>query len=103
MLGGMLALPDDGWSARCDGAGAPPAFTGETRPDSWRVVGAVSHVFTHFALNLELAVYSPEVSASLGRDVAASGGGQWWPLSRLADAGLPTLFAKAARLVWPKD
>jgi A/G-specific adenine glycosylase len=25
--------------------------------------------------------------------------GDWWPLDRLAEAGLPTLFAKAVRLV----
>ncbi|MEC8772244.1 MAG: A/G-specific adenine glycosylase, partial [Pseudomonadota bacterium] len=25
--------------------------------------------------------------------------GEWWPIDRINDAGLPTLFAKAARLV----
>jgi hypothetical protein len=24
---------------------------------------------------------------------------QWWPRARIADAGLPTVFAKAAQLV----
>lgn len=87
MLGGMRALPDDGWTARRDGTGRPP-LSGE-----WRPGGTVRHVFTHFSLDLQLALYS-------GRDWARlpSGAGEWWPLDRLEEAGLPTLFAKAARL-----
>jgi len=87
MLGGMRALPDDGWSARGDGSGAPPV-AGE-----WRAGGAVRHVFTHFSLDLRLALYRGEDWACLER-----GEGEWWPLDRLDEAGLPTLFAKAARL-----
>jgi A/G-specific adenine glycosylase len=86
MLGGMRALPDDGWSARQDGAGEAP-ITGP-----WQSAGAIRHVFTHFALDLHLAVYSGGDPASL------SPGGEWWPISRLDEAGLPTLFAKAAQL-----
>jgi A/G-specific adenine glycosylase len=26
------------------------------------------------------------------------GEGEWWPIARLDEAGLPTVFAKAARL-----
>ncbi len=102
MLGGMLALPDDGWSARADGDGNAPLIADRPLPGDWRVAGAVDHVFTHFALTLELAVYSPGVWASHAQVDGASPGGQWWPLARLAEAGLPTLFAKAARLVWPE-
>jgi A/G-specific adenine glycosylase len=40
-----------------------------------------------------LALYSGGDWASLPRDA-----GEWWPLDRLGEAGLPTLFAKAARL-----
>ncbi|MEY4270518.1 MAG: hypothetical protein RLZZ58_1734, partial [Pseudomonadota bacterium] len=29
----------------------------------------------------------------------AAAGGEWWPLDRLGDAGLPSLYAKAARAV----
>jgi A/G-specific adenine glycosylase len=85
MLGGMRALPDDGWSARADGLGEGP-LKGE-----WRAAGAVRHGFTHFVLDLHLALYSGEDWPSL-RD------GEWWPLDRLEDAGLPTLFAKVAAL-----
>jgi len=31
------------------------------------------------------------------------GDGIWWPVERIEDAGLPTLFAKAARLVMAQD
>ncbi len=88
MLSGMRALPDDGWHARSDGTGTPP-LTGP-----WQMMGEVSHVFTHFTLRLELALYSGRDWASL-----AAQGGEWWPLDRLDEAGLPTLFARAARLV----
>ncbi len=77
MLGGMRALPGDGWSVLGDGAGGP---AGEP-------LGMVRHGFTHFALEL-----------SVERLAAPIGEGEWWPLVRLAEAGLPTLFAKAARM-----
>ena len=87
MLGGMRALPDDGWSARGDGSGAAPLA------GPWRTGGAVRHGFTHFDLTLDLALYSGREIHSLARQA-----GEWWPLDRLDEAGLPTLFAKAARL-----
>ncbi|WP_010410760.1 A/G-specific adenine glycosylase [Citromicrobium sp. JLT1363] len=85
MLGGMRALPDDGWSARADGAGVAPM-----RGD-WADAGAVRHTFTHFTI--ELTVLRLD-----GADPDPTGDGVWWPLEKLKDAGLPTLFAKAARL-----
>lgn len=84
MLGGMRALPDDGWSARRDGSGESPV-TGGGAP-----LGAVRHTFTHAHLTL-----------SVERIVTATsppGEGEWWPIEQLDEAGLPTLFAKAARL-----
>ena len=77
MLGGMRALPDDGWSVRADGIGE--GLGG--------LLGMVRHGFTHF--DLELVVVAE--SETLGE-------GEWWPLVALDSAGLPTLFAKAARL-----
>jgi A/G-specific adenine glycosylase len=61
-------------------------------PGDWTPLGNVSHVFTHFSLSLSVLLYSPDNSASLPQD-----GGEWWPLDRLDEAGLPTLFAKAAQ------
>jgi A/G-specific adenine glycosylase len=86
MLGGMRALPDDDWSARGDGSGQAPLA------GPWRTLGAVSHGFTHFNLRLEVRLYLGNEWASL------TGEGEWWSLDRIEDAGLPTLFAKAARL-----
>ncbi|MDB5726587.1 MAG: A/G-specific adenine glycosylase [Novosphingobium sp.] len=87
MLGGMRALPDDGWAVRGDGTGLRPLS------GPWREVGVVSHGFTHFNLRLNVLLYSGNDWASL-----AVVDGEWWPISRLDEAGLPTLFAKAARL-----
>jgi A/G-specific adenine glycosylase len=72
LLGGMLALPTDG-------EGAPA----EAR---WSDAGSVDHVFTHFALTMKL----------LCAEVAERPGGTWWPIERIGQAGLPTLFAKLA-------
>ena len=84
MLGGMRALPDDGWSARVDGSGASPL------QGAWRVLGAVRHGFTQASLTLE--VRALEVADTPPVE------GQWWPVERIGEAGLATLFAKAASL-----
>lgn len=83
MLGGMRALPDDGWSARGDGSGEPPLA------GKWREAGAVRHGFTHFDLDLRVMVLTGEAEPP--------GEGEWWSIEELESAGLPTLFAKAAR------
>ena len=77
MLGGMRALPDDGWSARGDGIGG----------EDGEPLGLVRHGFTHFDLEL-----------SVVRGAVPLGKGEWWWIDRLDEAGLPTLYAKAARL-----
>ena len=84
MLGGMRALPDDGWTARKDGSGEGPVAGSE------RNAGAVRHSFTHFHLTLRLSV--------LEGAGEPTGKGEWWPIARLDGAGLPTVFVKAARL-----
>jgi A/G-specific adenine glycosylase len=86
MLGGMRALPDDGWSVRTDGSGEAPIG------GPWRAGGVVRHTFTHFDLELGVAVYAGEQWSELA-------GGEWWPVAKLEEAGLPTLFAKAAKRV----
>ena len=86
MLAGMRALPSDEWSARRNGNGKPPlAGRWDTLPN------VVTHAFTHFTLTLDLAVYR-------GKDFdMLPDTGTWWPIAKLADAGLPTLFAKAVK------
>ena len=84
LLGSMRALPDDEWSARADGSGTAPVN------GPWEQIGSVSHTFTHFKLDLSVM--------RLCTDDNVSGAGEWWPVASLDEAGLPTLFAKAARL-----
>ena len=85
LLGGMLALPSGDWSGN---AGPGEAEPGEGAPGAadWKEAGAVEHVFTHFALKLRL----------LCAEASRRCDGIWWPIDRLEDAGLPTVFAKAA-------
>ena len=90
MLGGMRALPDDGWSARADGHGRPP-FVAE-----WVPAGQIGHGFTHFDLTLSVWTAPPAAVTHGAAAGALADGGEWWPLDRLGEAGLPTLFAKAA-------
>jgi A/G-specific adenine glycosylase len=84
LLGGMLGLPTGSWT------GSP--LTGEGAPiaTDWVEAGSVDHVFTHFALNLSLFC-----ATAPGR-VHVSDSATWWPVRRLDEAGLPTLFARAA-------
>ncbi len=93
MLGGMRGLPDDGWSAREDGSQEPP-FEAD-----WRDCGAVTHVFTHARLTLSLFASVLPDNPPTNDPKAVLGNGQWWPIDRLEEAGLPTLFAKAAARV----
>ncbi|GGB28627.1 A/G-specific adenine glycosylase [Sphingomonas metalli] len=88
LLGGMRALPTGPWVE------AAPALDDAPADTEWRVLPeTVAHGFTHFDLTLALAV---------GRGVP-HGEGEWWPLADLEAAGLPTLFAKAARAVMESD
>jgi A/G-specific adenine glycosylase len=82
LLGGMLALPTSDWGpVRLQHADTPI-------PAAWRNVGAVEHVFTHFALTLE--VWRAEARV---RDPKL----QWLPIEEAARA-LPSVFLKALRL-----
>lgn len=84
MLGGMRALPDDGWTARADGSGEAP-FQG-----AWQSCGAVRHGFTHAHLTMKVL--------AIATDAQPQGEGQWWRVENIGEAGLATLFAKAALL-----
>ncbi len=75
LLGGMRALPGGGWD-------------GTDCPDPAQLLGHVSHGFTHF--DLTLAVHKSGCASQLD--------GEWWPIAHVGEAGLPTVFVKAARL-----
>lgn len=84
LLGGMRALPSSAWSGAPDVA--PPIAT------EWQTLSApIGHVFTHFSLALTVHV------AHVARESMPPGEGEWWPLARIEDAGLPTLFRRAAQ------
>jgi A/G-specific adenine glycosylase len=81
LLGGMTALPTGPWTSE------PPDLEGAPAPTDWRWRdGEIRHVFTHFELRLRVAV----------AEVVDLPGGT--PISDLDRVGLPTVFAKAARL-----
>ena len=74
LLGGMTALPGSDWI--------------DTPIPAGRRVGTVRHVFTHFSLDLAIEIANePE------------GDGWWHPIHALGDAGLPSLYLKAAEQV----
>jgi A/G-specific adenine glycosylase len=73
LLGGMAALPGPAW----DGL-----------PEATPALAEVRHVVTHFELRLAVVAGG-----------AAEGDGWWQPIDRIAEAGLPTLYAKAVAAV----
>jgi A/G-specific adenine glycosylase len=88
LLGGMRALPTGPWETGDPGLAEAPAQV------QWREVGSGQHVFTHFALHYRVMT---------ARLPARSNAGEWWPIAQLEAAGLPTLFARAARLALPEN
>jgi A/G-specific adenine glycosylase len=90
LLGGMTEVPGSDWHAGQDDKAAlkqAPALNGVTR---WhRKTGVVTHVFTHFPL--ELVVYTASVAAR----TPAPQGMRWVPVATLADEALPNVMRKA--------
>jgi A/G-specific adenine glycosylase len=91
LLGGMSEVPTTGWTARIDGdTGAKSA----PFPADWRRAGSISHVFTHFSL--ELDVYRAEVNGLVAPE------GHWWsPVSAVHDEALPTVMKKVIESAIP--
>lgn len=84
MLGGMRALPGGEWTD------APPGESGGGES----AIVRVDHSFTHFDLTLGL----------VRRETAdAAAEGEWWPISDLDAAGLPTLYRKLVVKMLEKD
>jgi A/G-specific adenine glycosylase len=84
LLGGMAGLPTTQWRAepwsRAEALKQAPAKA------KWKHIGVVRHVFTHFALTLD--VYAAEAEPS---------GDGWWGNAQ----ALPTAFRKATQLPFP--
>jgi A/G-specific adenine glycosylase len=89
LLGGMTEVPTSHWLADQDDKAAAkqaPVVKGIAR---WhRKAGVVTHVFTHFPL--ELVVYTASVSARAG----APKGMRWAPVATLNDEALPNVMRK---------
>jgi A/G-specific adenine glycosylase len=89
LLGGMTEVPGSDWIADNDDKAArdqAPALKGVTR---WhRKTGVVTHVFTHFLL--ELVVYTAEVPSR----TRAPTGMRWVPIATLADEAFPNVMRK---------
>jgi len=89
MLGGMTEVPTSHWLAAQDDRAAlkqAPALKGIAR---WhRKAGVVTHVFTHFPL--ELVVYTASVAAR----ARAPEEMRWVPISTLGDEALPNVMRK---------
>lgn len=86
LLGGMRALPTGPW------ADSPPGLDGAPAPAAWHMLDErVGHGFTHFNLDVGRA------AATIPSHAGAAVEGEWWPVADLESAGLPTVFAKAAR------
>ena len=90
LLGSMTEVPGSDWLAGQEDKSAlkqAPALKGVTR---WhRKTGVVTHVFTHFPL--ELVVYT----ANVGPRTRAPEGMRWVPIATLADEALPNVMRKA--------
>ena len=88
LLGGMRALPTGAWVADPPGLADPPFSA------AWQMRNAtVEHVFTHFRLELALAMATVAAHSGDHKD------GEWWPIAEIDSAGLPTVFAKAAAAI----
>ncbi|WP_027543645.1 A/G-specific adenine glycosylase [Bradyrhizobium sp. WSM2254] len=89
LLGGMTEVPGSDWLAGQEDATAKqqaPALKGLSR---WqRRVGVVTHVFTHFPL--ELVVYAAKAEAR----TRAPAGMRWVPIATLAGEALPNVMRK---------
>ncbi len=82
LLGGMLGAAGERVGTRWKSS----AFAGDRQH-----ARTVRHVFTHFELRLTVAAAYPATRPPLP--------GAWHPVATIADAGLPTLFARAAAAV----
>ena len=90
LLGGMTEVPTTGWTARVDGATTQAAAP---FPGDWRRAGTITHVFTHFALELE--VFHAHIKG------AAPAGHFWSHAHEISGEALPTVMKKAIEAAIP--
>lgn len=91
LLQGMSEVPTSNWNARQDGdtgTGAAPFHA------KWRPVGSIDHVFTHFALRLNI------YRANIG-DFDPPDGAWWSAPADLPGEALPSLMKKVLEAAIP--
>jgi A/G-specific adenine glycosylase len=91
LLGGMAEVPSTGWNSRTDGELVPTAAPFAA---NWENSGSISHVFTHFAL--ELTVFRAEIA-----EKPTENGGWWARLEDIHTEALPTVMKKAIEAAIP--
>jgi len=82
LLGGMLEVPGSDWQE-----GAAPLAVPPLR-GMWREAGAITHIFTHFRLELTVHV------AALPVRTPAPAGMRWLDRAELAGSAFPTVMRK---------
>ncbi len=98
LLGGMTEVPGSAWVHEHDDKGALAAAPQFKSKPAWRrIPGVVTHVFTHFPL--ELAVFTATVPAK----TAAPKDMRWVEIGRLADEALPSVMRKVLAHAFPGD
>jgi A/G-specific adenine glycosylase len=90
LLGGMTEVPNSEWLAGQEDDAALAQAPVVKSVSRWhRKAGVVTHVFTHFPL--ELVIYTARVPAR----TRAPDGMRWVPLATLLDEALPNVMRKA--------
>jgi A/G-specific adenine glycosylase len=89
LLGGMTEVPTSEWRAAQDDKAALTQTPTLKSVSRWhRKAGIVTHVFTHFPL--ELVVYTADVPMR----TRAPEGMRWVPIATLKDEALPNVMRK---------
>ena len=90
LLGGMMEVPSSEWRPSPTMPSLRETLAAAPAPADWRLLpGLVRHTFTHFHLELAVAV------AAIPRAAAITG--LWAPVEALGDYALPTVMHKVAR------
>jgi A/G-specific adenine glycosylase len=88
LLGGMTEVPTTAWTHDFDDANALDGAPKLARTRWRRIPGVVTHVFTHFPLDLVVYVTQVPVSTRAPKDA------RWIALDDLAGEALPNLMRK---------
>ena len=91
LLAGMSEVPTTGWTARTDGV---DTVDGAPFPAAWRAADTITHVFTHFTL--ELADFRTDM------ENPPPPSGHWWASAAgIHGEALPTVMKKAIEAAIP--